>query len=378
MIDRISIIGLKLLRIVTTVLVVSLIGISLYNIFDMHSVQQGTFLSNDLKQYRPAVEKGAKPDLKAITKKNKDVCSWLTLYKTKINYPTPQGKNDLEYVNKDVFGRTTPAGSIYLAAKNAKDFSDNYNLMYGHNVEGGSMFGDITKYKYNKFFNKHRNGVLILPGKVYDIKIFAILETNAYDSMIYNVGGDRNLDQLLGYVKNNAEIYKPPVKKYKILAFSTCDYSRTNGRIVLFGELLNHAGGFEDIGEDDIPLTTGHQNNYWAFINLLCLIAVIYLFFPLHILKTKVKRFEEDEKKNNTKMMIGFLCEGLLAGLALIIFIFTEDIRMPIQMIDKWTPLMLLILIICYFIDIFLLRIELQNRKLSQKNIEKNKKISYN
>ena len=55
-------------------------------------------------------------------------------------------------------------------------------------------------------------------------------------------------------------------------------------------------------------------------------------------------------------MIIGIIIELILGIVSVIAFILTENIFKPIQMIDEWTPLMLIILIATYLMDRFLMR----------------------
>lgn len=41
---------------------------------------------------------------------------------------------------------------------------------------------------------------------------------------------------------------------------------------------------------------------------------------------------------------------------AIVAFILTEDMRLPMVLIDRWTPLMLLLLAVCWVADVLLLR----------------------
>ena len=54
---------------------------------------------------------------------NKDVAGWITIDDTHIDYPVVQGKDDMEYINKDVYGEFSLSGSIFLSCMNKKDFS---------------------------------------------------------------------------------------------------------------------------------------------------------------------------------------------------------------------------------------------------------------
>ena len=175
----------KSIKIFTTILAIFFFLYGILMMWDMYRTEIQAFATYDLMQYRPNIEEYEPPYLDELLEINKDTTGWITIYNTNIDYPIMQGKDDLEYLNKDVYGKFSISGSIFMAYQNAKDFSDPYILLYGHHMENGSMFGDVLKFKNKEFFDKNTKGVLILPEKVYDLKVMAVLETNAYDHNIY-------------------------------------------------------------------------------------------------------------------------------------------------------------------------------------------------
>ena len=56
------------------------------------------------------------------------------------------------------------------------------------------------------------------------------------------------------------------------------------------------------------------------------------------------------------RFRIGIPFELIASLLALITFIYTEDMRLPMVIIDRWTPLMILLLTICWLLDVLLIR----------------------
>ena len=62
---------------------------------------------------------------------NPDVCGWLTLDGTAIDYPVVQGESNFTYLNTDVYGSFALAGSIFLDVDCDADFSGRYSLVYG-------------------------------------------------------------------------------------------------------------------------------------------------------------------------------------------------------------------------------------------------------
>ena len=59
-------------------------------------------------------------------------------------------------------------------------------------------------------------------------------------------------------------------------------------------------------------------------------------------------------KKYVRRFRLGIALELALVAVAAYVFVHTENIRLPMVLIDKWTPLMLLFLILCWVTDICL------------------------
>lgn len=149
--------------------------------------------------------------------------AWLTIPDTQVNYPIMQGKDNLEYINKDCFGKYSLSGSIFADFQNKSDFTDKYNLLYGHHMNKGLMFGSLDNWYNETFFKEHETGYLLTKDKVYKIKFIKIYETKATDEKVFSLdisNVDRGLD-------NN--------KKY--IALTTCKVTTDINRTVLLGEL---------------------------------------------------------------------------------------------------------------------------------------------
>ena len=100
-----------------------LCGVCVLN--DIYYTNRSAFVSYDLLPYRPTPrdsQDGEPATLHKLKEINSDTVGWIELFDTHINYPVVQGKNDLEYLNKDIYGYSTMSGSIYLAANNQRNF----------------------------------------------------------------------------------------------------------------------------------------------------------------------------------------------------------------------------------------------------------------
>lgn len=212
-----------------------------YSLWNTIMIYRGAFSSNDLLKYQPTGDGPNSITLGELMKLNKDVVGWIKIFDTHISYPVVQGKDNQEYLNKDVFGEFSFSGSIFLDYRNACDFTDSYSIIYGHHMEYGAMFGDVVEFKNDDYFQEHKTGALFLLDDTYKITLFACVETQEFDNKIYNpiVQGKDNLDTLLKYIKDEAVQYRDISLNHddKIIGLSTCAEAGTNERVVLFGRL---------------------------------------------------------------------------------------------------------------------------------------------
>ena len=212
-----------------------------YSLWNTIMIYRGAFSSNDLLKYQPTGDGPNSITLGELMKLNKDVVGWIKIFDTHISYPVVQGKDNQEYLNKDVFGEFSFSGSIFLDFRNACDFTDSYSIIYGHHMEYGAMFGDVVEFKNDDYFQEHKTGALFLLDDTYKITLFACVETQEFNNKIYNpiVQGKDNLDTLLKYIKDEAVQYRDISLNHddKIIGLSTCAEAGTNERVVLFGRL---------------------------------------------------------------------------------------------------------------------------------------------
>ena len=97
------------------------------------------------------------------------------------------------------------------------------------------MFGDIVQFTQSDYFAAHTTGTLITDDTAYNIALFACVQADAYDPVLYDPA--QSPDVLLAYIKAHAVQYRTPGSG-PVVAFSTCTEAATNGRVLLFGQLL--------------------------------------------------------------------------------------------------------------------------------------------
>ena len=459
LIDKISIVGIRVIVSASLLLGLGLMLFSGYSIYEQFYTQTRAFSSgiviNTEEVYTIETQEN-------LALKYKDYRAWLKIDKTSIDYPVMQSDDNLYYAFHKADGTVSPSGSIYMAAGNTADLSDDYIVIYGHHMGNGAMFGDLEKFLDKDFFDSNSGGKFVFPdGNVFDLQLWAVVHTDAYEDEVYAVGS-RSFDDVVEYVNSYSKYIKPTAidNAKKIIALSTCQDATTNGRLVVFytlkeipatpanptpedttdndttpiGDKPVTGDGTTPIDDkpvtpdkpttpdnptvpDDNPATTPEEvettptswwepsgSSYgtkaWAVVNLICLIITVYILVPIFFLRKKYGRIHKMRKVNKTKealfeaqdmspedwtererimtvatkksesgyvskdkfieaveelffrvksftrkFIAGIALEVILLVASLIVFILTEDMKLPMVLIDKWTPVMLLLLV---------------------------------
>lgn len=160
-----------------------------------------------------------------------DVVAWITLDDTTIDYPVCQRENDNKYyLNRDPKGEYSLAGSIFMDFRNDPDFTDRYNLVYGHHMAGGLMFGALDAFADRDYFDAHRTGVLMTRNGDVRFRTVAYLITTTECEEVFNTDTDTDYAEFLN---KNAQIYVPEDLTGTILALTTCKDPATTDRMAL-------------------------------------------------------------------------------------------------------------------------------------------------
>ena len=234
-------VGNRILSIMAGILILLMLSYGVYSLWDTYKIYANSFADEELLKFRPTDDGEDNPTLKDLKKLNPDVKAWIQVPKTNIDYPVVQGQDDMEYINKNVYGEFELSGAIFLSCLNKDDFSDPYNLVYGHNMKNGGMFADVADFTNKEYFETHQKGKLYLTDATRKIRFFACMKVTAADAKIYHPDGYRkeNLKDLLDYSQANAVQYRDVnvADENSLIALSTCSEAETNGRVVLIGKL---------------------------------------------------------------------------------------------------------------------------------------------
>ena len=177
-------------------------------------------------------------DFKALKKINPDVVSWITIPGTNIDYPLLQGKDNNQYLHKDMEGRDSAAGAIFLDHGDKADLSSRHNIIYGHHMKNGTMFKDIVKYKDQQYFDEHQDIILYTPDREIHLKALAAVVANP-DAIRRKIDF-QSWEEFTSYIEEmtqDASAFATVPKGTairRLYSFVTCSYEFQNARTILY------------------------------------------------------------------------------------------------------------------------------------------------
>ena len=221
---------------VTLVTLLFLFAMGCYALWDSQAIDSQA-ASAAWKPYKPV-----EPELlsfKELESINPDVRGWLTVYGTNIDYPVCQNKDINKYLTTDARGEYALSGAIFLEPQAAPDFSDFATFIYGHHMEHDVMFGQVSDFLEQGFFNEHRYGNLFDGEGDRGLEFVCCLSADAYDGSIYRTSfaSAEEKEEYLDLLRSRATCARDVQvgADDRIVLLSTCASESTNGRTLLVG-----------------------------------------------------------------------------------------------------------------------------------------------
>lgn len=228
----------ELLNWILLIILVGMFCYGTYGIGDSYVLEQDA-MPKKYELYRPTEEDSL--SFEELKEKNSDVCGWITIYGTNVDYPVVRGADNSVYLMRDPEGNYRMSGSIFMDCVNQREFTDFNTILYGHHMDGGAMFGDLDKYLSDPFADSHLYGNIFADGKDYGLELFAFLEVDAYNTGLYMTPVTDAGEQAayLDEIREKAMWYRNigVTDEDRLVVMSTCTENLTNGRHLLIGRL---------------------------------------------------------------------------------------------------------------------------------------------
>lgn len=194
---------------------------------------------------------------------NEDYVGYLEIAGCDIYEPVMQGNDNEYYLTHNYYGGKNKAGTVFLDYRCT--VSEEYNspnlVLYGHNQEDGTMFGNLKNYKQNIEFYRENPVVKFNPEfetSEYLIYGFFVTHTRPeqdsngevfhYHDYIEAINDEDAFDWYINEIQERNQIISPVDVQYgdELLCLSTCSNEFSNSRFVIFARKLRDGESVSD------------------------------------------------------------------------------------------------------------------------------------
>lgn len=220
---------------------------------------------SEMFEYEPSPE-GITERAKIFLRQNQDFVGWIKIENTQLDYPvlkdpgaikagTGYGDQDYEansfYLHAGLDKSYLYEGTIYMDYRDVFGSSESQQseniVLYGHNMNNGSMFGSLRKYRYDySYYDENPFIEFSSNYKDYQYIIFGFLITSGSSDTDFPYWNMEELDTeeefncYVNEVRSRAMLDTGVDVQYgdKLLTLSTCVSDGTNNRFIVVARRL--------------------------------------------------------------------------------------------------------------------------------------------
>lgn len=175
----------------------------------------------------------------------------------------PEDTTNTYYLTHTYYDEQNKGGAIFMDYRCtvSEDYVSPNLVLYGHNQEDGTMFGNLKNYKQDlEFYAANPTVTLRTEYETGIYLIYAYFVTNAlekqdsngevfhYHDYIEALNDEATFDWYMGEVQSRNQIISPVKAEFgdKLLVLSTCSNEFTNSRFVVFARKLRSGESVSD------------------------------------------------------------------------------------------------------------------------------------
>lgn len=184
-------------------------------------------------------------NLESLYKSNNDLAGWLEIEDTKIQYPVMFTPKAPEYYLRRNFSREYSLNGVPFIGPGNTMESDNL-IIYGHNMQDGSMFADLMQYESESFFKEHDTLHFDTLAGAQEYDIIAVFKTEISEQHFpyykYTDFADQKaFDRFIREAKQLSLYDTGRTAAYgdKLVSLSTCSYHAEEGRLVVVAKAIS-------------------------------------------------------------------------------------------------------------------------------------------
>ncbi|MCF0140822.1 MAG: class B sortase [Mogibacterium sp.] len=232
-------------RTVTNIILVCLIAIALFSAFNLYKIASGYLesrkISKEATKIAGADDFTGDIDFASLQAMNPEVCGWIYLKDTIINYPIVQTIDNETYLTKRVDGTWGGGGTLFADYRTPRAFLDFNTIVYGHHMKDASMFSPLQKFRDESYGKSHSRFELIIPSGKYHLDVVAYMQIPG-DHALYNYYGNSEYykSYYVDMIRQNATYLTGTEFSTadRLVMLSTCSFEYEDARYVVIGKMV--------------------------------------------------------------------------------------------------------------------------------------------
>lgn len=175
---------------------------------------------------------------------NSDMAAWLQIPGTVIDYPvmwTPRDEN--YYLKRGFDGKSNQNGCLILDTDSSLEPLTTNLIIHGHNMKSGAMFGTLSNYESEEYYQEHKNIVLYTENLRRNYEVIAVFRSQVFKKSdnvfkfykFFQADSQEEFDEFYDNIMAMS-IYDTGVTSQfgdHFLTLSTCSYHVDRGRFVV-------------------------------------------------------------------------------------------------------------------------------------------------
>lgn len=186
-------------------------------------------------------EKTALVDFDALQRQYPQAVGWLYCEETEIDYPVMQADDNDYYLRRLPDGQWNLGGSLFLDYRSASDFSGELFLIYGHNMNDGSMFACLENYREQSWYDEHPVFLMETERGTSSLQVLYGFSIPAQEWTDRGFEKAENREQLIDYAAAHTT-FSSAVQRDEnapLAALLTCTSSNNQNRYVLICQMTD-------------------------------------------------------------------------------------------------------------------------------------------
>ena len=168
-----------------------------------------------------------------------DGVAWLYQPDTSINHPVMLTTNRRYYLRRQFSGRLDADGAIFMLGTEPPDFSADVTTLYGKNCTDCTLFGSLSNYRQEEYYQSHPTFYLITPDGNYQLDVFAGVRLKYQDDawLVSDDASTRYKEDLPRLLEQSFLTAQPellPTEQDAWAVLSTDSYEQQGNRYVIY------------------------------------------------------------------------------------------------------------------------------------------------